>query len=111
MNNKSAATSGGSPEACPPTDQNFLNFMQFLAHLYAGAPILKGCRPLLREILDPPLATDTLKMHKRQSKPFSHKILVVDIEYNELATHEFIMQIKQRNEFFMMVKPVVHVTC
>ena len=41
------------------TDQNFLNFMQFfsenLANLYAGASVLEGWLPPLREILDPPL--------------------------------------------------------
>ena len=45
---------GGAP---PPTDQNFLNFMQFLgnpANLCVGAPP-RGWRPLLQGILYPPL--------------------------------------------------------
>ena len=49
---------GGRSRHPPPTDQNFLNFMQFFGNfgkkLYVGAPAL-GLVPPPREILDPPL--------------------------------------------------------
>ena len=56
----SGGSKGGAPGACPPppTDQNFLNFMQFFGKLgnnYMLAPLLEGWRPSPTEILDPPL--------------------------------------------------------
>ena len=53
-------TSGGSKGGAHPTDQNFLNFMQFLGKsgkFVCWRPLLEGWRPLLRGILDPPLIT------------------------------------------------------
>ena len=46
-----AAGWGAVASTRPPTDQNFLNFMQFFGNF---AKII-GLRPLLRRILDPPL--------------------------------------------------------
>ena len=56
--NNSGGSKGGAPAACPPTAQNFLNFMQFFGKCWRNRrlePPLKGWRPLLRGILDPPL--------------------------------------------------------
>ena len=50
-------SSGGSKGGRPPTDQNFLNFMQFWGKsgkFVCWRP-LRGWRPLLRGILYPPL--------------------------------------------------------
>ena len=47
---------GGHPRRVPPpTDQNFLNFMQFLEKFVCWRLPLEGWRPLLRGILDPAL--------------------------------------------------------
>ena len=47
---------GGRPlSAPPPTDQNFLNFMQFLGKFVCWHLPLYGWRRLLRGILYPPL--------------------------------------------------------
>ena len=54
----SGGSKGSAPSARPLTDQIFLNFMQFLGKIWQIcmlAPLLEGWRPLLREILDPPL--------------------------------------------------------
>ena len=54
-------SSGGSkwaPRRSPPTEQNFLNFMQFFGKsgkFVCWRPSPGGLRLLLREILDPPL--------------------------------------------------------
>ena len=61
----SGESKGNAPSAHPPTDQNFLNFSENLANLYAGTPLLEGWR-LLRGILDPPLIGCHLLMVTRQ---------------------------------------------
>ena len=47
-----------------PTDQNFLNFMQFLGgksgKFVCWRPLLEGWRSLLRGILDPPLGANNM---------------------------------------------------
>ena len=59
----SGGSKGGAPGARPPpTDQNFLNFMQFFGKsdkFVCWCPLLEGWRPLLREILDPPLQSES----------------------------------------------------
>ena len=50
-----------SMRAPPPRFENSFNFMQFLeilAKSYVGAPLPGSWRPLLGEILDPPLQKD-----------------------------------------------------
>ena len=57
---KVTASSGGSKEG-GPHGPNFLNFMQFLGKIWQIcmlAPPLGGMAPLLRRILDPPLASN-----------------------------------------------------
>ena len=58
----------------PPTDQNVLNFTQFvlenLANLYVSTSLLEGRRPLLGGFLDPPLVSDSaLKAYNAMSLP------------------------------------------
>ena len=61
-NDTSGGTKGVTP-ACPPPDQIFLNFMQFLGKFVCWRLSMEGWRPLLRRILDPPLDTSTLFNH------------------------------------------------
>ena len=46
------------PPPPPPTYQNFLNFMQFLGKFVFWRLPLESWRPILREILDPPLLVE-----------------------------------------------------
>ena len=46
----------GRPLRAPPTDQNFLNFMQFLTKCVCWRLSVEGWCPLLHGILDPPLS-------------------------------------------------------
>ena len=64
---------GVPPAHAPPTDQNFLNFMQFFGHfgkIVCWHP-LEGWRPLLWGILHPPLQSWQVRIQGRTGGPLT----------------------------------------
>ena len=63
-------SSDGSKAGAPGSDQNFLNFMQFLGKFVCWCLPMVGWRPLLRGILDPPLERELNGQIYSDSCPF-----------------------------------------
>ena len=76
-----AELGGGAPGARPPMDQNFFNFMGF----FRKCIHILGWHPLLRQVLDPPLAND-LHLNPLQTWVLKGRLLVFKTECHTVET-------------------------